>query len=67
MTGYPPAGGYQFPPVTYEGPGAQKGHIPRLVVHVTPASPDASVASLRRYGASVTHNLGSLTAGRYSR
>jgi len=46
-------GGYV---VYYEGPGAQNGHIPSFTVHVTPGSPEAS---LRRYGASLTYNVGS--------
>ncbi len=49
-------GGYT---VYYEGPGAQSGNIPSFDVHVTPASPGASVASLSQYRTSVTYNVGS--------
>ena len=50
------SGGY----VIYcEGPGARSGNLPSLNVHVTPASPGASVTGLTHYRASVSYNVGS--------
>lgn len=50
------SGGYT---IYYEGPGAQNGNFPAFHVDVAPASPGAAVASLARYGSTVTYNLGS--------
>ena len=50
------SGGYV---IYYEGPGAQSGNIPSFNVHVTPASPGASVTGLTHYRASVSYNVGS--------
>jgi hypothetical protein len=50
------SGGYV---VYYEGPGSQSGNIPSFDIHVTPASPGASVTGLTRYQSSVTYSFGS--------
>jgi hypothetical protein len=52
------SGGYT---VYYEGPGATSGNIPAFHVNVTPASPGASVASLRHYSSVVHYDFGSHT------
>jgi hypothetical protein len=49
-------GGYV---IYYEGPGAQDGNIPSFDVHVTPASPGASVIRLAPYQSSVNYSIGS--------
>jgi len=45
--------------VYYEGPGAQNGNIPFFHINIAPASPGGAVASLARYGSTVTYNIGS--------
>jgi hypothetical protein len=45
--------------VYYEGQGAQRGDFPAFNVRVAPASPGASVTSLRQYGSSLTYDVGS--------
>lgn len=50
------SGGYT---IYYEGPGAQNGSFPAFHVNVAPASPGAAVASLARYGSTVSYNVGS--------
>jgi len=50
------SGGYT---IYYEGPGSQQGNIPFFHVNVAPASPGAAVASLARYGSTITYNIGS--------
>jgi hypothetical protein len=50
------SGGYT---IYYEGPGAQSGTIAPFHINIAPASPGAAVASLSRYGATVTYDIGS--------
>src|SRR5260370_12110103 len=72
MTGYTWGGGYQPPAggtvhlahsggyvIYYEGPGARSRNIPSFNVHLTPASPGASVSGLTHYRASVNYSVGS--------
>src|SRR5258707_7886462 len=72
MTGYTLGGGYQPPAggtvhlahsggyvIYYEGAGARSRNIPSFNVHLTPASPGASVSGLTHYRASVNYSVGS--------
>src|SRR5258707_6171442 len=72
MTGYTLGGGYQPPAggtvhlahsggyvIYYEGPGARSRNIPSFNVHLTPASPGASVSGLSHYPASGNYSVGS--------